>query len=107
MRRFTIFDQKNAKKNPTNNENRNMKRARINSYNFPVLVSSTPSQQAPPCVQVEHASKVSHGFHPHYYVESMTTCTDTEGEKNYICAKIYLTNNLDLARTSKEEEEEK
>ena len=34
-----------------------MKRARINSYHFPVLVSSTLSQPAPPCVQGEHASK--------------------------------------------------
>ena len=84
-----------------------MKRARINSYHFPVLVSSTPSQQAPPCVQVEHSSKVSHGFHPHYYVGSMTTCTDMEEEQIYICAKLYFTNSLDLARTSKEDEEEK
>ena len=49
-----------------------MKMANINSYHSLVLVSSTPSQQAPPCVQVEHASKVSHGFHPHYYMGSMT-----------------------------------
>ena len=82
-----------------------MKGARINIYHFPVLVSSTPRQQAPSCVQVEYASKVSQGFHPHYYVGSMTTCTDMEEEKNYICAKIYFNNSLDLERTSKEEEE--
>ena len=107
MRRFAHFHQKKTQKKPTNNENTNMKRARINSYHFPVLVSSTPSQPAHPCVQGEHASKVSHGFHPHYYEGSMTTCTDMEEELIYICAKIYFTNSLDLARTSKKEEEKK
>ena len=100
MRRFELFDRKKCKKS-TNYENRNMKRARIKSYHFPVLVSSTSSQQAPPCVQVEHPSKVAHGFHPHYYVGLMTSCTDMEEENIHIGAKIYFTNSLALARISK------
>ena len=88
-------------------QQKKIKRVRINSYHFLVLVSSTPSQQAPPCVQVEHASKVSHGFHPHYYERSMTTYTDMEEELIHICAKIDFTNILDLASPSKEEDEEK
>ena len=73
-----------------NIEDMDIKRAGINSYHFPVLVGSTPSQLAPPCVQGEHASKVSQGFHPQEsdYFEAIWIQSPENG--SVLCFKHHL-----------------